>query len=52
MPLKDNLYRVGSVSMIVLGVLHTLYFIFSVFNEEPIIYETLTNVTKKALYGF
>ena len=38
--------------MIVLGVLHTIYFIFSVVNEEPIIYDTLSGVTKKGVAWF
>lgn len=38
--------------MIVLGVLHTLYFAFSVISEEPVIYETLSGVTKKGVAWF
>ena len=38
--------------MIVLGFLHTLYFIFSVVSEEPIIYDTLSGITKKGVAWF
>ncbi len=52
MALKNKLYRAGSICMIVLGILHTLYFVFSVMTEEPVIYGTLANVTKKGVAWF
>lgn len=50
--MKNKLHKAGSVCMIVLGVLHTLYFIFSVISNEPVIYDTLANVTKKGVAWF
>lgn len=47
--MKVKLYNAGSVCMIILGVLHTLYFIFSVTTGEAIIYETLSEVIKKGV---
>lgn len=35
--------------MIILGALHTLYFIFSVTTGEAIIYDTLADITKKGV---
>lgn len=49
MVLKNKLYRAGSACLILLGILHTLYFIFSVISKEPIIYDTLSGVTKKGV---
>lgn len=47
--MKNKLYKAGSICMIILGVLHTLYFIFAVASKEPIIYDTLSGVTKKGV---
>ena len=47
--MKNKFYIAGSICLIVLGVLHTLYFVFSVATEEPIIYQTLGGVIKKGV---
>lgn len=47
--MKSKLYRIASICMVVLGALHVLYFIFSAVNKEPVIYQTLGEVTKKGV---
>lgn len=47
--MKNKLYKIASICMITLGVLHTLYFIFSVATQEPVIYQTLSHVVKKGV---
>jgi hypothetical protein len=49
---KNKFYKAGSVCMILLGILHTAYFVFSGLHEEAVIHETLTHIIKKGAVWF
>lgn len=49
--MKIRLYKAASIAMIILGSLHTLYFIGSIMRKEPVIYDTLSHVIKKGIVG-
>ncbi|MDR0371180.1 MAG: hypothetical protein LBH80_04935 [Prevotellaceae bacterium] len=48
----NRFYKAGSVCMMLLGIVHTIYFLFSVMLEEGVVHETLANTIKRGAVWF